>query len=68
VSNREPTTELLRPRDVFAWLPRLTRKTLEAMEEMARAEGKPISTRPTGAAGARYYLKTPLKQRLGMTT
>ena len=64
MSNREPSTELLRPRDVFAWLPRLSRKTLEAMEAMAEAEGKQISSRPTGRC--RYYLKTPLKQRLGM--
>ena len=66
MSNREPTTELLRLRDVTAWLPRLTRDTLEAMDEQARKDGQPISSQPTGPKGRRYYLKTPLKKRLGI--
>lgn len=66
MSNREPTTELLRLRDLQAWLPRLSRDTLEAIANLAAQEGQPITSQPTGPKGKRYYLKTPLKQRLGM--
>ena len=66
MSNREPTTPLLRRRDVLSWLPKLDRRTLEEIAKQAEQDGTPITSQPGGPGTKWYYLRDPLKKRLGI--
>ena len=65
MSNREPTTPLLRLRDVKAWL-KLPSKTLLAIAEQAEKEGAPVTSQPCGPGTKRLWLRDPLKKRMGL--